>query len=326
MATITRYVDPNAAAGGDGTTNGLSGSTCAYASMSIWEAAQQQDLTDGGGDIAECICDSNGGAADTTAVTIDGWTTNSTSYIWIHTPTSSRHDGKWNTSKYRLQVANLVLSIPESYVRIEGIQIYCTVGWANCIDDTVVSALGKQISYCILRGGTKGYAGYGTLFNCIAYDNATGFEVRDGSLAYNCTAHSTTTAGFSMPGFATGATLKNCLSAAASGSDFVRSGSSWTIEYCASQDATADDWGGTGNRASQTFTFVNAASDDFHLASSDAGAKDFGVSDPGSGLFSDDIDGQTRSGSWDIGADEYVSAATAAFPFFRNPMAHMLVR
>jgi hypothetical protein len=63
--------------------------------------------------------------------------------------------------------------------------------------------------------------------------------------------------------------------------------------------------GGTGNRFSQTFTFAGAGN--YHLASTDAGARGYGVSNPGSGLYSDDIDGQTRSAPWDIGADQYVT-------------------
>jgi hypothetical protein len=50
---------------------------------------------------------------------------------------------------------------------------------------------------------------------------------------------------------------------------------------------------------------VNETGGDYHLAAGDAGAKDHGVSDPGSSLFSDDIGGQTRAAAWDIGADEY---------------------
>ena len=57
-------------------------------------------------------------------------------------------------------------------------------------------------------------------------------------------------------------------------------------------------------RINQTFTFVNAASDDFHLDGADAGAKDFGLSDPASGMFSDDIDAQARGSTWSIGIDE----------------------
>jgi len=52
--------------------------------------------------VAKCRC--TGGTADTTAVDIAGWTTDSTRYIkiWTDPSESYRHDGKWNTSKYRI--------------------------------------------------------------------------------------------------------------------------------------------------------------------------------------------------------------------------------
>jgi hypothetical protein len=62
-----------------------------------------------------------------------------------------------------------------------------------------------------------------------------------------------------------------------------------------------------------TPTFVDAANDDFHLASGDTTWKNQGTDL--SGTFTDDIDGQTRptgAGTWDIGADEYVSAGVTA--------------
>jgi hypothetical protein len=65
----------------------------------------------------------------------------------------------------------------------------------------------------------------------------------------------------------------------------------------------------TGNRFSQTFTFVDEPNDDFHLGSTDAGAIGYGIDL--SAVFTTDIDGQTRptgSNTWDIGADEYVAA------------------
>ncbi len=57
----------------------------------------------------------------------------------------------------------------------------------------------------------------------------------------------------------------------------------------------------------QTFTFVNAAGRDLHLAGTDAGARNFGLSL--AGVFTDDFDGATRPGEsvWDIGADEFGS-------------------
>jgi hypothetical protein len=75
---------------------------------------------------------------------------------------------------------------------------------------------------------------------------------------------------------------------------------------CASSDATADDAGGTGQRISQTFTFVSAANKDFHLAPTDAGARNYGADvrfDPTLPLGID-IDGEVRVAPLDIGADE----------------------
>jgi len=59
-----------------------------------------------------------------------------------------------------------------------------------------------------------------------------------------------------------------------------------------------------------TPTFVDESGDDFHLASGDTTWQDQGTDLSGDGnlAFSDDIDGETRSGSWDIGADEYAAA------------------
>ena len=77
------------------------------------------------------------------------------------------------------------------------------------------------------------------------------------------------------------------------------------IDYCSSDDGdgtnavTPADW---------STVFVDYTNGDFHLKSTDTDLIGAGVDDPGSGLFSDDIDGETRTSVWDIGADEYVSA------------------
>ena len=56
--------------------------------------------------------------------------------------------------------------------------------------------------------------------------------------------------------------------------------------------------------ASAEFISTSSGDENFHLKSS-AACIDQGMDLSGS--FSDDIDGQTRSGTWDIGADEYVA-------------------
>jgi len=81
-----------------------------------------------------------------------------------------------------------------------------------------------------------------------------------------------------------------------------------TITCNISSDGTANDWGGAGNlvnkAASNQFVSLAGDSEDFHLKS-DADCIDAGTSI--SGEFTTDIDGQTRSGTWDVGADEYIA-------------------
>ena len=101
-----------------------------------------------GAAIAECYA-----MQDTTAVTINGWTTNSTHYIKIYTPTSERHDGKWNTSKYRLEVTNNYgIVVSEEFVRIEGLQVKLTNSSGNdhyAIHLTNVCGAELRVSHCI---------------------------------------------------------------------------------------------------------------------------------------------------------------------------------
>jgi hypothetical protein len=67
---------------------------------------------------------------------------------------------------------------------------------------------------------------------------------------------------------------------------------------------------GANSKNAATVTFVDSANLDLHLATGDAGAKDSGtdLSADANYPFAFDIDGTTRAGTWDIGADEYVAA------------------
>jgi hypothetical protein len=103
---------------------------------------------------------------------------------------------------------------------------------------------------------------------------------------------------------------KNNLSYGNTTADYAITGSG-TDDYATnmSGDATSP----TVGLRSKTPSFVDRANDDYHLASSDTAAKDAGtdLSADATWSFSDDIDGATRSGTWDIGADEYTSSGTA---------------
>jgi hypothetical protein len=84
-----------------------------------------------------------------------------------------------------------------------------------------------------------------------------------------------------------------------------------------SKDATAPALNTYYRNKTLTFTNVTAGSEDFHLISTDTDAIDNGADL--SGTFTTDIDGTTRSGTWDIGADEYVSSApTSTYTILNN--------
>src|SRR3990167_873473 len=123
-----------------------------YTSLSAWEAAKQSDIVTAD-QIQQAECYS---MSDTTAVVIDGWTTDATRYIKVYTPISERHDGKWNTGKYRLdETTGSGIKNNENYVRIDGIQIKVTrsAGSATGIelDDVDTGSGGDiRISNCIL--------------------------------------------------------------------------------------------------------------------------------------------------------------------------------
>lgn len=313
-----------------------------YTSLTGWEAGQQADLT-----VADQIQQAEVYAFHDTAgvCAINGWTTSSTQYIRVYTPSTERHTGKWDTTKYYLDVTDTDgIEVSEDFTRLEGLQVLVqgyTAGFKGAFvcNNAFGATSDVRTSACIAKGSWNGanYNLHGflalddnsrvnwTIWNSVAWhfqnDGDTsssaiargfksGFNTSGGMICYNCTAYLCAT------GFDSDATKRmkavNCLSACDQGnSNFVDfTGSFFTgTDFNAAHDATTT---GANSRNSQTFTFVDATNGDFHLGSGDTGAKDFGTTDPGSGLFSDDIDGVTRTGSWDIGADEVAAAGGTA--------------
>lgn len=106
--------------------------------------------------------------------------------------------------------------------------------------------------------------------------------------------------------------LKNNLVAGVTTAMCLGSYSNARCNYNSTSSAALGYTAGANDRVSQTFTFASATN--HAITSGDAGAKDYGVTDPGAGMFDDDILGVTRSGTWDIGAFEFVVESTDAFP------------
>lgn len=278
---------------------------------------------------------------DTSNTNFSGWTTDSTRNIRVTVPTAERHSGKLDTAKYYHSGGISVITNAIN-ITFEGVQVIRT-GLLNpggnlgafFVGSTSSGRINARFDKCIASingtGGSTQYFGWRisdgfladtvTLTNCIAQDcyntdypthptyggTGIGYDYVDELRIYNCTFYKNNRNLVLGDHASYDIAVYNTLAASA------RGGTDWTGgidagSNNASSDATAL---GASARTNQTFTFVSTSGTyDLHLQSGDGGAKDFGVSDPGSGLFSDDIDGVTRTGSWDIGADEYVSAGT----------------
>ena len=309
-----------------------------YTSLTTWEAGRQGNLVTADTiEIAECYSDWSDGLVD--AFTISGWTTDSTRYVKIYAPASERHSGTASAG-FKLKnttVASVPLAISEGWVRIEGLVIEQTIADYGAVTIIGADTLDDEIwvSKCVIYnsnaapGSSKGIASTGTdnplikAWNNIIYDfsgaGGAGVKNIDGAAmwnVYNNTAYNCY-GGVNNAGGAMVA-INNLADQPNSGNGFT--GLSAGSDYNASSDATAGSFGANG-RANQAFIFASAVIKDFHLDVLDTGAKGFGVSDPGAGLFSDDIDGISRGGSaWDIGASVNTAPGRgAALVFVTQP-------
>lgn len=276
-----------------------------YSSLSAWEAGQQGDLTVSD-TIQQADCYS---FQDTTAVVIDGWTTSATQYVYVRTPSTERHDGKWNTAKYYLTGNNggtAMLWVIEEYTRLEGLQVQNTGGLS--VNLGAGSPSDQRITESIVRTSAKAGPGIqcsntSRVQNCVVYDASYGIYVASGTTSvFNTTI---VTCNYGILNFAT-TVAKNVYVGNCSAVEFYNGP---TLTTCANSSATSYS-GSTANVAFSTANFVNvtSGSEDLHLVSGSA-LKDAGTDL--SATFTTDIDGQTRTGTWDIGADEYVVAAPA---------------
>lgn len=296
--TITKTVKPS---GGD------------YTSLSAWEAGQQADLTVADQiQVAECYA-----MSDTTAITIDGWTTSATQYIQVTVPSTERHAGIYTTSKYRLEQspAFAIIDIFEDHVRIDGVQTKMTASAAGTFgaifSRSTTSTVFVSATICrgVLSGSALGFgigANRGTMKvkNCLAYDFINGTTASAGFWS-----------DFEANAYWHNNTAQNCQNGfleTSVGAHHARNNgaASCTTGFSGTLDTNV-------NNSSTAPTFVDAAGDDFHLASSDTTWKDAGsdLSGDANLAVTDDIDGQTRSGTWDIGADELVATSP---PMFRG--------
>ena len=343
MATeVIKIVDPD---NGSGTN---------YTSLSAWEAGEQGDLTGARDEIAVAKCRCTGGTADTTAVTISGWTADATRYIRVTADTGHEAAAKWDSSKYRLEITNpsaTLITISVQNTRIEKLQ----VGIVNTSTHFIhLILLGDAASNCRVVGcfvrkiGTGNYCTGGIVkddanydmyvVNNICYSNATyshvsncGIRIGDATKFGNTIAYNNTVYGFAYGIMADvpPAVFKNNLCQNQSIQSYVLGSYPASGDYNLSGDSYSTE--GSNDRTNKTVTFVDVSNYDFHLSSSDTEARGYGTNlynDPVF-PFQTDIDGDDRGGSgaqWDIGADECVVSLPPQLLTPQRSVQHMLVR
>jgi hypothetical protein len=287
-----------------------------YSSLSAAEAGEQTNLVTADVQLdIECYA-----FEDTSAVDFDGWTTDATRYIRIFTPTAERHDGKWDTSKYRLAVNAgfwYAFIAREDYTRVEGLQVHNTntafdanvIGlWGvECLlDASVIRASSTASGTAVVHGGadqttvrvrnavvmgtnaTIGIAcGFGrdlVVDNCTVVNFGTGISTSlptDANVVRNCYVQATTPYSGTM-------TRTTCAHSTAG----VFAGSTAGVAYDTSN-----------------FVSVTGGSEDLHLVD---GSALIGAGTDLSGTFTTDIDGDVRS-AWDVGADEFEGGGGGEF-------------
>jgi hypothetical protein len=112
---VADYFVNAASAGGDGTTNALSGASAAYASLSAAEAAEQGDLSSIGQTTFKC----EGTTNDTTKVVLSGWTNASaTNYIQVEASATGIHDGTADSGYVLAISSGHTIEVDVPYTRI----------------------------------------------------------------------------------------------------------------------------------------------------------------------------------------------------------------
>ncbi len=316
-----------------------SGYSNCYTSLSAWEAAYGGIQFGTSCTAGNLVCADKSAVAriegtwnnpDTSAVTINGWTTGSDNYIRVYTAPEARHDGKWKETAYRLQTSGTPIQSNEEYVRFDGLQVFMNntnfSQWQRGILVNLGAAAADiRIANSIVRsngnigvncGGiwfeTTGPGSRYYITNTAIYGFKTNSDYAAGvrSLNANWTGYMyNVTSNANDYGFRnSGGTMiaKNCY---AGGNSHAAYNGTIGKSNCASSDGTGSA-GLTSVAYSvsggASFNNVTLSSEDFHIKGNSA-LKDAGVvtSTEAAPLnFMVDIDGQTRSAPWDIGADE----------------------
>jgi hypothetical protein len=259
-------------------------------------------------------------------VDIDGATTNATYRRIITSPAGERHSGTAGTGAViDPSSEGTVIAINDAYTEIEYIEItgWTVADYTYAYGISIGNVAGVKIKKCLIHtpddGGSKRYAAI------VKNNTAEGCEIYN-NIIYNINQGYTGNKGIHVGAWNDGDcrvyanTVYNCYTGFESENNICdfRNNIGYNCEVAfssanhhyssnctnnLSDDDTAPPLNTYYTGKTLTFTNTDAGTEDFHLVSGDTDAIDLGADL--SAYFTDDIDGVTRSGTQDIGADEY---------------------
>lgn len=275
-----------------------------------------------------------GGIQDVYTI-FDGWTTSATNYVRVYAQVGAEAKMPYNTTtSYRIEgfvedgAASGLLYSREEFFRVERIQAkptpYPYAHNAFVFGSNVVSTSDVRWTGCLVAGfadaaDTGEHKGFyvgslAAIINCVVYGFSDTYVTTGGFARtdvdhvsfYNCTAYNCCN-GFLSAG--SGNYAKNCLYDQAAQSTFQGFYGNPFLSGTTNNASTDNTAPSPNARNNQTFTYINAAGGDFHIAGADKGARSFGadLSADASYPFSSDFDGATRTTPWDIGATKFES-------------------
>ncbi len=240
---------------------------------------------------------------------ISGITTDSTNYVKITVPTALRHKGILNGGvKYTTTNASYGIVIRGDYTVIEGLEV--DGGGAPSNLKMVSSSHSTYRDMIIHNSSYRAANGGGTCENCFIFDWGNYFAWQYGHLR-NVSIYATdydgafngdmivrdlniyNTAIYNETSNAVYSSVFNC-----DGDSVVISNDNNKNHY----GSVITNWTKINNISGMGWTSVSSGSQDLHINSSSVLIDDGGDL---SGYFTTDIDDEVRSGTWDIGADEY---------------------
>lgn len=336
--SVIRYVNAASTQGGNGTTSSTGSGDANRAYINLTQAVTTESAATPNlvtSDILLTFYCQGTGADAYQLPQVFPFTTDSTRYVIFETPLADRGSTpwQWSTSRFRLSSANARLhTTVGAKLVLRGLQIE---GTRNFTDAELfflfpyISGTNITIEECILR---QTGASSGTIFTIDNAGESSTVTFRNNICVVQSSVSTGNALAFQQTTTAAVAYVYNNTIISDKGVGIVRgnshqvtasnnlvqtSGSAFSgtmlLSYNASSDATST---GTGARTNQTFTFVDSASRNYALSTSDAGAKGYGTDL--SSLFTTDIRQVTRVIPWDIGAYQVTTTATAVSNFIAS--------